>query len=607
MDPHYGCQRVRRLWRDYQRIGCVEVDINPIDPGLLAEATSPATSSERLAWLAANYPQLRGAIALNPNAYPELSAWIAAHPGAYPQGAYPPGAGSPGAGSPGATKTGLPIWAAASIVVVVVLSVVTGFAYFLLGRTAGGGGGAEGPGGATSSSSPSPSTGPVDVLVNQIDTSRFPEVTLYFEVLADDGVPVMTLQRSQFAVSEGSSGPLSFTSFLAPGDERNLAVSLVLDSSGSMQGQAIVETRSSATKFLDYVDLAGGDLVEVTQFDHESQVRLPYSSDRPLLEAAINTIEPDGGTAILDASYNALVRAYAQPGQKAVIVFTDGYDEDSTRSVSEVISLSEQVRIPVYIVGMGTDVDESMLRPLATQTGGEYYFSPTAADLEQIYRDVYDDEQRMYAATYVSGADVDAGAVDVTLSVEDKDYSGAAQTSFQPSVEEELPLELLYSSVTASSTLAPQNAADINAIMEYIPFHAFDGRNDTTWAEGSAGNGVGEWLQVDFARPTTVSGFEINNGYWRLPERIGQNGRVETMTVTFSDGSSELVTLYDTATAQWTDYYIVGGWNTEEIPYGESITFATPHTTSSMRFTVESVYPGSEWDDLCITSIVPFR
>mgnify|MGYP002738808055 CR=1 FL=1 len=443
--------------------------------------------------------------------------------------------------------------------------------------------------------------------INQVDTSKFPEVTLYFTALQANGIPVTTLEQSQLAISEGTSGPLPFTRFLAPGDQRNLAISLVIDTSGSMLGSPLSEAQGSAVRFLDYVDLSGGDLVEITEFNHESYVRLPYSADRTLLEAAINTTYADGGTALLDAAYTALVRAYGQPGQKAIILFTDGYDERSTTTVQEVVDLSEQVRIPVYIVGVGGDVDESMLASLAEQTGGEYYFSPSAADLARVYRDVYDDEQLMYAVTYVSDAQGSAGRVDLTLSVEGQAYSGVRETVYSPSVEEDLPLELLYSGVSASSTLPPQNAADINQIMEYIPYHAFDGRNDTTWAEGAPGDGVGEWLQLDFARPTTVSGFDINNGYWRLPERIGQNGRVRTMRVTFSDGSSEVFNLYDTDEAQWIDYYVGQGWPTEEIPPGETVLFSAPHTTSSLRFTVESVYPGNTWDDLCIASIVPFR
>ena len=583
---------LEQLWRAILR---------PIDPGLFAEANSPYTSQERLAWLAEHYPELRANIAANPNVHPELLNWIRAQNG-----------NATFAAQPQANPRKKKPWFVLAIVgaaVLVVGALVAAVAHFALGRTTPD----TPPNAVTDSQDSSGETASGsesqvwDLLINQVDSSEFPYVTVYFMALALDGTPVTTLERSQVSASEGGSAPLAMTEFLVPGDDRTLTISLVLDSSGSMAGQPMEEARDSATRFLDYVDLEGGDLIEVSHFNDESYVQLPYSADRVLLDAAIGTIEASGGTALLDAAYNALIRAYAQPGQKAIILYTDGYEMDSVVTMDEVTSLSMRLQIPIYVVGVGTDVDEGMLRALATQTGGRYYFSPTAGDLAEIYEDVYDDERQMYAATFTSASTASAGSIDLTLSVQAPEYSGSTQTAYEPSAEEDLPLELLYSGVSASSTLAPQNAGDIDQIMEYIPFHAFDGRNDTTWAEGAPGDGVGEWIQVDFARPTTVSGFEINNGYWRLPERIHQNGRVKTMRVTFSDGSEEVVDLFDTGEAQWIDYYINNGWDPEELPVGEVVEFSTPHSTRSMRFTVESVYPGDTWDDLCITGITPFR
>lgn len=558
--------------------------MSPIDHTLLAEATNPGTSQVRLAWLAEHYPELRPHIANNPNVYPELAEWIRAQGGLAQT-------------APSAlTRRRRLIWGIVVTAVVIVVAAIA-LASFFLGRSS-----SRGTQSDTSSGGK-----PLDVQINQVDTSKFPEVTLYFAALAADGVPVTTIEQSDLAVSEGGAAPLPLVGFLAAGDERNLAISLVLDASSSMAGEPMTQAQDSALRFLDYVDLPGGDRVEVAEFNTESYIRLPYSTDRATLDAAIRTIEPDGGTALLDAAYSSLVRAYAQPGQKAVIIFTDGLEAESTVTVEEVVALSQKVHIPVYVVGIGSDVDEPMLASLAAQTGGEYFFSPTAADLADIYQDVYDDEQLMYAATFVSNAKDYTSLIDLQLTIEGRNYSGQGQAVYEPNIEAELPLELLYSGVSASSTLAPQNASDVNMVMEYLPFHAFDGRNDTTWAEGSAGDGVGEWLQIDFARPSAIAGFDINNGYWRIPKRIAQNGRVKTMRVTFSDGSSEVVNLRDPADAQWIDYYAQRQWPTEELPTGQTVFFASPHTTSSLRFTVESVYPGNTWDDLCITSIVPFR
>jgi hypothetical protein len=187
---------------------------------------------------------------------------------------------------------------------------------------------------------------------------------------------------------------------------------------------------------------------------------------------------------------------------------------------------------------------------------------------------------------------------DVTLILKNDKYEGESTRSFAPTVESRLPVEMLFSSVTASSTLAAQTEPGTGVRFDYLPYHAIDQREDTIWAEGAAGNGVGEWLRIDFIHEINLSGMYIQNGYWRTEERLNQNCRVKRVKVSYSNGTSEEFELQDTAGIAYQN--LIGS-------NGEHIIFSEIKTTSYVQLTILEVYPGSRWEDVCISGILLHR
>ncbi|MGA5561722.1 alpha-(1-_3)-arabinofuranosyltransferase domain-containing protein [Streptomyces platensis] len=56
----------------------------------------------------------------------------------------------------------------------------------------------------------------------------------------------------------------------------------------------------------------------------------------------------------------------------------------------------------------------------------------------------------------------------------------------------------------ATSVTASSSGNWLFQLPQYDPVHAFDGDPDTAWAEGSAGNPVGQWVRIAFPRPITL-------------------------------------------------------------------------------------------------------
>lgn len=130
--------------------------------------------------------------------------------------------------------------------------------------------------------------------------------------------------------------------------------------------------------------------------------------------------------------------------------------------------------------------------------------------------------------------------------------------------------------VTASSTLKEKYSASNIANQNY-----------ESWAEGSAGDGCGEWVELTFSEPTAVDLITIKNGYGDLAW-YWKNNRIKKATIIFDNDKSTKKTfsLPDTPEPQ---YLYIGLLNKEY---------------STMRLTIDEVYPGTLKDnDCCIDEI----
>ncbi len=162
------------------------------------------------------------------------------------------------------------------------------------------------------------------------------------------------------------------------------------------------------------------------------------------------------------------------------------------------------------------------------------------------------------------------------------------KTGERASKEDTLPSPRMLQplGVSASSSLKPSKFAS------YGPYNVIDGDHSTAWVEGSKGSGAGEWLQMSFDGEYQISEISIVNGYNLFNKADGgdrwlQNGRVRTMSISFSSGAVMEVVLRDVREPQ-------------------SITFA-PVRSNYVRFTIKDTYPGTKWqNDTCISEISVF-
>lgn len=138
-----------------------------------------------------------------------------------------------------------------------------------------------------------------------------------------------------------------------------------------------------------------------------------------------------------------------------------------------------------------------------------------------------------------------------------------------------------FDSLTASSSLDPSGS------ITYSPKNVMDGKPETSWTEGVSGHGMGEWIKLEAGQDQVVTGINILAGYAKNDQIYKQNNRVKTLKVECSDGTSKVFTLEDLA-----DY----------LAYQE-LEFDSPVRTKFIKLTIIDVYPGSKYEDTCISEI----
>ncbi len=185
-----------------------------------------------------------------------------------------------------------------------------------------------------------------------------------------------------------------------------VSIVLALDSSGSMKASS-QQVVAAARSFVDAV--RPEDSLAVFVFADISVLAHGLDKDRSTILDSIERYRAEGGTALYDALCDSFQLLKGVAGRRAVVVLTDGRDEDnpgtgpgSLRTYDEVLHLLQQTDATVFSVGLGPKIDAQRLKQLAELSGGQAYFPSDVSTLPDQYARVLENLRRRYVLSYTS-------------------------------------------------------------------------------------------------------------------------------------------------------------------------------------------------------------
>jgi len=247
-----------------------------------------------------------------------------------------------------------------------------------------------------------------DVTINSVEVTRLSnlrsEVKAYVTVTDLNGAPIKNLAKDNFAVTEDG---VTISEFNLQEAAEGLWIVLVMDTTSSMHQEGLKAAKDAADRFV--VSMGSADQVALYEFQEESKLLVDFTTDHNKVRNAITELElVDKWTCLYDAANTAVKKAMEIPrGRRAVVLMTDGKDTRegkpcSAVTVDDMIALAWKYRVPIYVIGLGQDIDEAVLKRIAEKTGGAYWSAPEPEGLTEAYRQVAELLQSQYTITFES-------------------------------------------------------------------------------------------------------------------------------------------------------------------------------------------------------------
>jgi len=239
---------------------------------------------------------------------------------------------------------------------------------------------------------------PETVLADQIrlpetvlaDRIRLPETVLADQIRVNAALatPVMLADKKQTAYLQvGLTGFHLKKENIAP-----INVALVIDKSGSMQGDKIRRAKKAANMAVNL--LHKHDIISVISFDHRIEVLLPATkpTDKRTIHAAINRLRAGGSTALFSGVKKGAqeVRKFLEKDRvNRIILLSDGKANVGPDSPQELGNLGASLGkegIAVTTLGLGLGYNEDLMAQLAEKSDGNHTLIENATDLARFFK-----------------------------------------------------------------------------------------------------------------------------------------------------------------------------------------------------------------------------
>jgi VWFA-related protein len=191
---------------------------------------------------------------------------------------------------------------------------------------------------------------------------------------------------------------------------------------------------------LQHIIRPGFDRAFVVGFNKDSRLTQDFTDKVPLLASGVQHLSNGGGTAIYDAIYKAckekLLRENSDhPIRKAVVILSDGEDNQSEHTRAQAIEMAQRAEVLIYAIS--TDDSglilrgDKVLEDIASATGGRAFFPYKMKDITHSFAAIEDELRSQYAVVYKpSDFDADGRYRSIQITALKKDLQVRARRGY---------------------------------------------------------------------------------------------------------------------------------------------------------------------------------
>jgi len=234
------------------------------------------------------------------------------------------------------------------------------------------------------------------------------EVNVVFTVTDKHGHYVKDLKKGDFKVLDDSKPAQQIRSFRNETD-LPLQVGLLVDASNSVRDRFKFE-QEAAIEFLNQIIRHNYDRAFVIGFDTTPEVTQDFTDNTELLSKGVRALRAGGGTAMYDALYFAcrdklLKAARTGPARRAIILLSDGDDNQSRVTREEAIDMAQRAEVIIYTISTNVSgakaSGDKVLERIADATGGRAFFPFQIRDVSDAFSTIQDELRSQYQLAYI--------------------------------------------------------------------------------------------------------------------------------------------------------------------------------------------------------------
>ena len=194
-------------------------------------------------------------------------------------------------------------------------------------------------------------------------------------------------------------------------EDAPLSIGLVFDTSGSM-GPKLQKSRQAAVQFFKTANPE--DEFFLIEFNDRPDLVVPFTADTEEIQTRLEFAQSKGKTALLDGVYMAMNQMKkARNPRKAILIISDGGDNNSRYTESEIKNAVREADVQIYGIGIfepigsrGRTPEEQMgpglLNEVAELTGGRSYNVENLNELADIAAKIGIELRNQYVLYYSS-------------------------------------------------------------------------------------------------------------------------------------------------------------------------------------------------------------